>query len=258
MLTKIIEQKQREVDTLILPDKEIVSRRSLFNALVNSQRKPAVIAEIKKASPSKGIIRENFKPLEIAASYEQAEVNAISVLTDEMFFQGSINYLIDVKKSVTVPVLRKDFIIDSKQIEQSVRIGADAILLIGEALEAAKLHELYDEAYEKGLECLVEVHSFEILEKVLAKFIPKIVGVNNRNLQTFETNLIQTKELAAFIPKESLLVSESGIHSPDDLSLVSKFGANAVLIGESFMRKEDPGIAVRQLYGEAFDEISTN
>jgi len=250
MLTKIIDQKKIEVETLLLPEIDEVNRKSLFQALYSSKRKPALIAEIKKASPSKGVIREEFQVGEIAFDYQQVGVDAISVLTDEQFFQGSIQYLRQVKSLVDVPVLRKDFIIDSKQIEQSVRIGADAILLIGEVLEANQLVEFYHEAYEKGLECLVEVHSLETLENVLKKLEPKILGVNNRDLNTFITDIGQTKNLANYIPKNSLLVSESGIHTTDDLRAVESFGANAVLIGEAFMKLSSPGFGIKALYGE--------
>lgn len=252
MLTKIIEQKKLEVESLKLPSSSNidVTRKSLYEALSNSNREPALIAEIKKASPSKGIIREHFDPLAIAADYNSAGVDAISVLTDEMFFQGAIDYLVQVKNSVNVPVLRKDFIIDSKQIEQSTNIGADAILLIGEVLESNQLHEFYLEAYEKGLECLVEVHSLQTLERILAVFSPKILGVNNRNLKTFETTIIQTKEIASHIPKESLLVSESGIHSSEDLLMVKEYGAKAVLVGEAFMRLARPSEGIAAIYGE--------
>ncbi|MFC4324179.1 indole-3-glycerol phosphate synthase TrpC [Litchfieldia salsa] len=250
MLNKIIEQKKIELERLYMPENKMIERKSLYQALTHSDRKPALIAEIKKASPSKGIIRENFNHLEIAKDYKFAKVDAMSVLTDEKFFKGAIQYLIEVKEIVDVPVLRKDFIIDSRQIEQSVQIGADAILLIGEVLEPSQLYEFYQEAYEKGLECLVEVHSIDTLERILKQFSPKILGVNNRNLKTFETSLNQTQELAEYIPKDSILVSESGIHTPNDLNRVREYGAKAVLIGEAFMRLEKPSMGIRALYGE--------
>ena len=259
MLNKIVEQKKREVASLKMPSTyNSVTKKSLYDALVNSSRKPALIAEIKKASPSKGVIREEFNPLEIAREYQAAKVDAISVLTDEVFFQGAIEYLMTVKAHVNVPVLRKDFIIDSSQIEQSARIGADAILLIGEVLEATQLHEFYLEATEKGLECLVEVHSYETLESILNIFSPKIIGVNNRNLKKFETNIIQTKELAPYIPENSLLVSESGILTGDDLLQVRDYGANAVLIGEAFMKLAKPSEGIAAMYGEVTNESITN
>ncbi|MBE4910280.1 indole-3-glycerol phosphate synthase TrpC [Bacillus luteolus] len=254
MLTKIIETKYEEVKKIILPEYDIFDRKSLYKALHNSNREIGLIAEVKKASPSKGIIRQEFNPTQIALDYMNVHVDAMSVLTDELYFQGSSQYLRDIKELVDVPVLRKDFIVDSLQIEQSVRVGADAILLIGEVLEPTQLHEFYSEAYEKGLECLVEVHSYEILEKILKVFEPKILGVNNRNLKTFSTSILQTKELVTYIPPGSLLVSESGIHSHQDLLDVKGYGAKAVLVGEAFMKVEKPGDAVRELFGEKIND----
>jgi indole-3-glycerol phosphate synthase len=257
MLKQILETKRQEVETLVLPPKSDVKRISLLNALKHSKRKPALIAEVKKASPSKGVIRENFEPVTIAKAYEKAGAAAISVLTDQQYFQGHRDYLTEIKQTVQVPILRKDFIIERKQIEESVRIGADAVLLIGEALEVKKLYELYKEAYEKGLECLVEVHERDTLEQILAVFTPKIIGVNNRNLKTFATSLDTTKEIVSFIPKESLFVSESGISSYKDIQTVKAYGADAVLVGESLMRKENVLLAVRGLFGEVDGFVGT-
>lgn len=258
MLTKIIETKFEEVKKLTLPEFENFNRKSLSKALLSPNREIGLIAEVKKASPSKGIIRQDFAPAKIALDYMNVHVDALSVLTDEIFFQGSTQYLRHIKDLVDVPVLRKDFIVDSIQIEQSLRIGADAILLIGEVLEPDQLHEFYLEAYEKGLECLVEVHSYETLESILRLFEPKILGVNNRNLKTFSTSILQTKELSSYIPSGSLLVSESGIHSSQDLLDVKEYGAKAVLVGEAFMKAEKPGDGVRELFGEINnDEIES-
>jgi indole-3-glycerol phosphate synthase len=257
MLEQILETKRKEIETLILPPSNDVKRISLINALKHSKRKPALIAEVKKASPSKGVIRENFEPVTISKAYEGAGAAAISVLTDQRYFQGHRDYLIQIKQAVQVPILRKDFIIDRKQIEESVRIGADAILLIGEALEVKKLYELYEEAYEKGLECLVEVHEQATLERILSLFTPKLIGVNNRNLKTFETSLHTTKEMARLLPKESLCVSESGISSYKDMQTVRAYGADAVLVGESLMKKENVMSAVRELFGEVIGFVNT-
>ncbi|WP_044748059.1 indole-3-glycerol phosphate synthase TrpC [Bacillus alveayuensis] len=257
MLKQILETKRQEVETLVLPPKSDVKRISLLNALKHSKRKPALIAEVKKASPSKGVIRENFEPVAIAKTYEKAGAAAISVLTDQQYFQGHRDYLTEIKQAVQVPILRKDFIIERKQIEESLRIGADAVLLIGEALEVKKLYELYEEAYENGLECLVEVHEQDTLERILAVFTPKIIGVNNRNLKTFVTSLDTTKEIVSFIPKESLFVSESGISSYKDIQTVKAYGADAVLVGESLMRKENILLAVRELFGEVNGFVDT-
>lgn len=252
MLNKIIEHKKVEVENMIYPEIDCdVQRKSLYTALVNPNRSLGLIAEVKKASPSKGVIREDFHPVTIAIEYEEAKADAISVLTEEAFFQGSMEFLIEIKKKVNTPVLRKDFIIDAKQIGQSEKIGADAILLIGEALEPIQLHEYYCEAYEKGLECLVEVHSRETMEQVCSIFTPKILGINNRNLKVFETSIIHTEEIAKDAPSESLVVSESGIHTPQDIKDIMKYGAKAALIGEAFMSSKSPGIGIKQLFGEA-------
>ncbi|WP_449536745.1 indole-3-glycerol phosphate synthase TrpC [Ferdinandcohnia sp. Marseille-Q9671] len=257
MLNKIIEQKKIELESLEYPEIDCeIEQRSLYNALVKPNRSIGLIAEVKKASPSKGIIREDFHPVSIAAEYEDAKADAISVLTDEKFFQGSMKYLIDIKKRVNIPVLRKDFIIDAKQIRQSKKIGADAILLIGEVLDPKQLHEYYCEAYESGMECLVEVHSRETLEQVCKYVSPKLVGINNRNLKVFETSIIHTAEIAMEAPAESLVVSESGIHSPQDIKDISRFGAKAALIGEAFMRATSPGLGIRQIFGEVANETS--
>ncbi|GEN55498.1 indole-3-glycerol phosphate synthase TrpC [Halobacillus faecis] len=247
MLETILAVKQQEIEKLYLPEEQSFPHHSLYESLKATPYAAGLIAEVKKASPSKGIIREDFNPVRIAHDYASAGVQAISVLTDQHFFQGHRDYLTNIKKVVDVPVLRKDFIIDSMQVAESAYIGADAILLIGEALEAEKLHELYLQAYELGLEVLVEVHSEETLAKVLDEFTPKILGINNRNLHTFETKLSQTERMAKLAPEECLLVSESGISSHDDLQKVAGYGAEGVLVGESLMRQKDIKEAVRQL-----------
>ncbi|MGP4075429.1 indole-3-glycerol phosphate synthase TrpC [Halobacillus sp. K22] len=239
MLDTILAVKRQEVERLFLPEEQSFTSYSLKKSLKNSPHLAGLIAEVKKASPSKGIIREDFNPVRIGHEYNQAGVQAISVLTDQHFFQGHRDFLTDIKKVVDVPVLRKDFIIDSMQIAESAYIGADAVLLIGEALEAEKLHELYLQAHDLGMEALVEVHSEETLEKVLKEFTPEILGVNNRNLHTFETKLSQTKRMAEHAPKESLLVSESGIFTNEDLREVVSYGAEGVLVGESLMKQAD-------------------
>ncbi|WP_027408575.1 indole-3-glycerol phosphate synthase TrpC [Anoxybacillus tepidamans] len=251
MLENILATKRKEIETLTLPRRVDVPRVSLRAALEKQARPVALIAEVKKASPSKGIIRPDFQPVDIAKAYEQAGADAISVLTDAPYFQGHRQYLTAIKQIVRIPVLRKDFIIDRLQIEESARIGADAILLIGEALSPKALYELYQEAYEKGMECLVEVHSRETLERILELFTPAIIGINNRDLRTFTTTLNTTKEVAPFVPKECLIVSESGIACPSDLQKVQAYGADAVLVGESLMRKNDVSQAIYELYGEA-------
>ncbi len=247
MLETILAVKSQENQRLYLPEEQEVTHYSLKDSLLSAPYIAGLIAEVKKASPSKGIIREDFNPVKIAHDYDQAGVQAISVLTDQHFFQGHRDFLTDIKKVVKVPVLRKDFIIDPVQIVESAYIGADAILLIGEALEPKKLHEFYLQARELGLEVLVEVHSEETLDGVLNEFTPQILGINNRNLHTFETKLSQTERMASLAPKESLLVSESGIFTHDDIQEVVNYGAKAVLVGESLMRQDHLGRAVEKL-----------
>jgi indole-3-glycerol phosphate synthase len=211
-----------------------------------------LIAEVKKASPSKGIIREDFHPVEIAKEYLETGVDAISVLTDTPFFQGAKEYLTEIKNVVDVPILRKDFIVDRRQILESKYIGADAILLIGEVLEPTKLKEFYLEAEELGLECLVEVHSTQTVESLLQVITPKIIGINNRDLSSFITSTEQTKEIVPYLPSGSLIVSESGIHTLKDLQTVKEAGAKAILVGEAFMKEREPGIGIKKLFGEDF------
>lgn len=250
MLEKIIKQKKEEVKTLVLPVEQPFEKRSFKEALASPNRFIGLIAEVKKASPSKGLIKEDFVPVQIAKDYEAAKADAISVLTDTPFFQGENSYLSDVKRAVSIPVLRKDFIIDSLQVEESRRIGADAILLIGEVLDPLHLHELYLEAGEKGMDVLVEIHDASTLEQILKVFTPDILGVNNRNLKTFKTSVKQTEQISSLVPKESLLVSESGIGSLEHLTFVNEHGARAVLIGESLMRQTSQRKAIHALFGE--------
>ncbi|KXZ22016.1 indole-3-glycerol phosphate synthase [Bacillus nakamurai] len=250
MLDQIIKQKKEEMKSIILPETRHVERRSFKEALAHPNRFIGLIAEVKKASPSKGLIKEHFFPETIAADYEAARADALSVLTETRFFQGNNQYLTDVKQTVSLPVLRKDFIIDSVQVEESYRIGADAILLIGEVLEPIQLHELYTEAREKGMDVLVEVHDEAALERILNVFQPEILGINNRDLKTFRTSVAQTEKIAALVPDGCLLISESGIGSLDDLQFVKEHGAQAVLIGESLMRQDSQQQAIRRLFGE--------
>ncbi|MFT3654251.1 Indole-3-glycerol phosphate synthase [Bacillus sp. B01(2024)] len=250
MLDQIIQQKKEEIKSIVLPETCQIERRSFKEALLNPNRFIGLIAEVKKASPSKGLIKEHFVPEEIAADYEAAKADALSVLTDTRFFQGRNHFLTDVKKNVSLPVLRKDFIIDSLQVEESYRLGADAILLIGEALEPSKLHELYLEARGKGMDVLVEVHDETVLERILQVFQPDILGINNRDLKTFRTSVSQTEKIAQLVPDGCLLVSESGIGSLADLQFVNKHRAQAVLIGESLMREDSQQKAIRGLFGE--------
>lgn len=212
---------------------------------------PAVIAEVKKASPSKGLIREDFDPVAIARSYEAAGAAAISVLTDEEFFMGSLRYLTAVREVVGIPVLRKDFVIDHYQIYEARAAGADAVLLIVAALEPETLARLYELASELGMQCLVEAHDEREMRVALA-LGAGVVGVNNRNLQTFEVSLDVTRRLAAVTGEtrsRQRLVSESGISTRNDMQMLGAIGADAVLIGEALMRERDIEAKLRELAG---------
>lgn len=208
---------------------------------------PAVIAEVKKASPSKGVMREHFVPAEIARSYEQGGAACLSVLTDVDFFQGSDEYLKQAREACSLPVIRKDFIIDPYQVVEARVIGADCILLIAACLSDAQMRELSELATELGMDVLVEVHDAEELQRTLPLGLP-LVGINNRNLRTFETSLDTTLELLAQIPQGRIVVTESGIHSPEDVALMRKNNVNSFLVGEAFMRAEEPGVKLAELF----------
>jgi indole-3-glycerol phosphate synthase len=209
--------------------------------------KPAVIAEVKKASPSKGVMRENFIPAEIARSYEQGGAACLSVLTDIDFFQGSDEYLREVREACSLPVLRKDFIVDPYQVVEARVIGADCILLIAACLSDAQMQALSELAVELGMDVLVEVHDGEELQRTLPLNLP-LVGINNRNLRTFETSLDTTLGLLAQIPAGRIVVTESGIHTPQDVALMRENGVNSFLVGEAFMRAEEPGEKLAELF----------
>lgn len=248
MLEKILATKKEELMSFDMPAEVNVPHVSFYEALRKPNRHPGLIAEVKKASPSKGVIKEQFAPTEIALSYEAGGADALSVLTDETYFQGNRSFLTEIKRHVNLPVLRKDFIVDPRQIEESRRIGADAILLIVAALEINQLQEFYQLASEKGLDCLVEVHSEGELKSLLQVFTPKIIGVNNRDLTVFKTSLDQSEKLADLIPKEVLFISESGISSNEDIKRVKSFGADGVLVGEALMRAVTPQIGIETLF----------
>ncbi|MCD6583037.1 MAG: indole-3-glycerol phosphate synthase TrpC [Desulfuromusa sp.] len=198
----------------------------------------AIIAEVKKGSPSKGIIREDFDPVAIARSYERGGASCLSVLTDEQYFYGSLDYLRQIRAQVELPLLRKDFIIDPYQVFQARAAGADAVLLIVAALEDTKLLELAELATELQLDTLLEVHDGAELERALLLPVD-LIGINNRNLQTFVTDLAVTEQLAGKIPHQQLAVAESGIYSRADVERLQQAGAGAFLIGESLMRESD-------------------
>jgi indole-3-glycerol phosphate synthase len=209
---------------------------------------PAVIAEVKKASPSKGVIRANFDPAAIAQSYEAAGAACLSVLTDSDFFQGSEAFLQQARAACSLPLLRKDFIIDSYQVYEARAIGADCILLIVAALDDDVLLQLSLLAAELDLDVLCEVHDEEELERAMAVPVP-LIGVNNRNLRSFETSLETSLALQQLIEYDRVLVAESGIHTPEDVARLRDGGIQAFLVGEAFMRAENPGSELRRMFG---------
>jgi indole-3-glycerol phosphate synthase len=209
--------------------------------------KPAVIAEIKKASPSKGVIRENFNPVEIATTYAAHGAACLSVLTDVKFFQGAYDYLRQARAACTLPVLRKDFIVDTYQIAHARALGADSILLIVAALAPNQLREFESAATELGMDVLVEVHDRAELDTALS-LDTSLIGINNRNLRTFETSLQNTLDLLADIPDTKRVITESGIATPADVKLMRGHNVHAFLVGETFMRAPDPGVALAELF----------
>ncbi len=253
-LQEIINHKREEIEPL-RPHREELRRkalerndfRRLRQALDQGPNGLGLIAEIKRASPSAGVIsEEGFEPVEIGRDYDAAGAHAISVLTDERFFQGKLEYLTEVRANVGCPVLRKDFIIEDTQIYQAVCAGADAVLLIVAALEQDELRRLHDCALGCQLDVLVEVHDLPELERAV-DLEADIIGINNRNLKTFEVDLATTQALAEEVPDGVLLVSESGIHTGEDTRRVFDAGANAVLVGEALMRSGDVREHIQEL-----------
>ena len=249
-LEEILVVKREEIERLRARAKELERQarartdfRDFRAALQQSDDKLGVIAEVKKASPSAGVIAESFDPIEIAKDYERGGANAISVLTDTKFFQGKLQDLADVRRAVSVPLLRKDFILDEIQIAESAANGADAILLIVAALDQKELLDLLDAAATYRLDALVEVHTREELNRALGAGA-KIIGINNRNLATFDVDLAVTEELCREVPDEIVLVCESGIKTLHDVARVKACGADAILVGEALMRRE---ISIEQL-----------
>jgi indole-3-glycerol phosphate synthase len=247
ILEKIVEQKKiqlnEEMKQISIEGwKQRLQRPGLhktidfFNA-IKRKDEISIIAEVKKASPSKGVIKEDFDPLEIAREYGSANVQAISVLTEKNFFLGSDDYLVKIRQNIPVPVLRKDFIVDLWQVYQSRFLGADAILLIVSILSDEDLNKFQVVANILGMQCLVEVHDREEVERALDSGA-KIIGINNRNLKTFEVDLKTTENLMNYIPHDKAVVSESGIKSAEDMRNLKSMGVDAVLIGETFMRAQ--------------------
>jgi indole-3-glycerol phosphate synthase len=221
--------------------------RGFFEAL-KAASKPGLIAEVKKASPSAGLIRADFDPVTIARQYEVAGATCLSVLTDEHFFQGHLDFLQAIRQIVRIPVMRKEFIIDRYQIAEARVAGADCVLLIAECLDDAQLNDLYNYARSLGMDVLIELYDLENVERVLATGT-KLLGINNRDLRTFVTSLEHTFRVKQLVPEDILLVSESGIASHADIQRLRAEGIGAVLVGESLMRQPDIGIAVRSLMG---------
>ena len=259
ILQKILARKQEEVaerrarlgvETLRRRIDKLPPPRPFAGALRQTidRGQAAVIAEIKRASPSKGLLRDPFFPAEIAQSYAAAGACCLSVLTDQDFFQGHEDYLKEARAACELPVLRKDFIIDPYQVYETRRIGADCILLIVAALEDALLRELAQLAADLALDVLVEVHDAAELERALASGA-MLIGVNNRNLRSFETRLDTTLRLLPRIPADRIVVTESGIRAPADVALMRSRGVHAFLVGETFMRAPEPGAKLAELFG---------
>jgi indole-3-glycerol phosphate synthase len=256
-LDRIVATKREEVErlkeTFRLSEAEkniaeLPPCRGFVRALTERRRrKVGLIAEVKKASPSKGLIRPDFEPVSIAKAYESSGADCLSVLTDVQYFQGSNDYLTRVRDEVSLPILRKDFTIDYRQIYEARMIGADAVLLIAAILTTERLSELLKAAHSIGMDVLVEVHDQEELERVLSIGGIRLIGINNRNLKTFVTDLKTTETLIRHIPEQISVVSESGISSPAEMQWLQEIGADAVLIGEHFMRQTDIAQAVIDL-----------
>lgn len=259
VLQKILARKAEEVaerrSRVSIAELEQLARaadapRGFANALLEraKRREPAVIAEVKKASPSKGILRENFDPADIARSYEEGGAACLSVLTDIDFFLGSDAYLKEARAACTLPVIRKDFLIDPYQVVEARAIGADCILLIVSALDDVRMAELASVAKDVGLDVLVEVHDAPELERALKTQDTPLVGINNRNLHTFEVSLETTLDLLPEIPRERMVITESGILNRADVELMEVSDVFGFLVGEAFMRADEPGTELKRLF----------
>ena len=244
-----VEQLQETISTLGRP-------RNFFHAITHKTSKPVnLIAEVKKASPSAGVIRPDFDPVRIAQVYAEAGADALSVLTDEQYFQGKLEYIHAIRDAVKLPVLRKDFIIDPYQVYETRAAGADAMLLIAECLETSELIDLQILATELHLTCLIEVHDLDNLMRVRDHVVGfphrsySLLGINNRDLRTFKTDLGTTLRMAELVEDRSILVSESGINTRADIKKLAGAGVRAVLVGESLMRSEDIGGKIEEMFG---------
>ena len=258
ILNKIIATKREEivaalaVKPLAIVEAEALAQpapRDFVGAIRNKIAcgQPAIIAEIKKASPSKGVIRPDFHPAEIARSYEQHGAACLSVLTDRQYFQGCPEYLQAARAACALPVLRKDFMVDGYQVAEARAMGADAILLVAAALTLTEMQALEAQAHGYGMAVLVEVHNGEELEAALQLETP-LLGINNRNLRTFEVTLDTTLGLLARIPADKIVVTESGIVKPEDVALMRSNQVQSFLVGEAFMRAPDPGLELARLF----------
>jgi indole-3-glycerol phosphate synthase len=258
ILKNILQRKQEEVaarkkQSSISELEKTISRlgspRGFTQALMNqiNRKRPAVIAEIKKASPSKGLLREDFQPANIAQSYAENGATCLSVLTDIDFFQGHDSYLQEARAACSLPVIRKDFMVDPYQIVESRGLGADCILLIVAALDGEQLHELAASAKEHDLDCLIEVHNQFELERAL-EMSPELIGINNRDLHSFNTSLDTTYKLLETIPEGTAVVTESGILTREDVDEMIQHGVYGFLVGETFMRAADPGQKLKELF----------
>ncbi|MET0089423.1 MAG: indole-3-glycerol phosphate synthase TrpC [Candidatus Thiodiazotropha sp.] len=258
ILKKIVRRKHEEIAgrSARVPQAALIERldqasspqgfaRAIAERIAAGQ--PGVIAEIKKASPSKGILRADFRPAEIAESYQRGGAACLSVLTDVDFFQGSDAYLQQARSASQLPVIRKDFIIDPYQVYEARAIDADCILLIAACLDDNQLKTLNDLAHELGMDVLIEVHDGEELERAL-QVENRLIGINNRNLRTFEVSLQTTLDLLERIPQERIVVTESGILAPQDVRTMRDHQVNGFLVGEAFMRAEDPGARLKELF----------
>lgn len=254
VLAEICETKRREIaaakssvseDDLRARLTDVAPPRD-FLAALRAEAGIGLIAEVKKASPSAGLIREDFDPVEIAKTYESAGAACISCLTDEPYFKGKLEYLTAIRSSVSIPVMRKDFVLDRYQVTEARAAGADCILLIAECLNDCTMRDLYFYASELGMECLVEVYDPDNLDRVLKLEAP-LVGINNRNLKTFVTDLKHSTDLAERVPDSVYLVSESGIRQRSDVEHLLQFGIRGILVGETLMRQDDISAKVREL-----------
>jgi len=258
ILVKILDRKREEVaersaDISVEELKQRCTRADAVRGFIRSienrinSNEPAVIAEIKKASPSKGILREDFEPAEIARSYARHGAACLSILTDKDYFQGHEEYLKQARAACDLPVIRKDFIIDPYQVYEARAIEADCILLIVAALHDTDLQSLFDLAHELGMDVLMEVHDEQEMQRAL-KTGARLIGINNRNLRTFDTSLDTTLSMLGMVNEKHILVTESGIHTKADVQLMRDNNVNAFLVGEAFMRADDPGEKLAELF----------